>query len=233
MGKRLILTLVAVALVLGTGIAHGIWTLRWTAPQAMYAAARRVVDVPKSFGDWTSEELEVREEEMQQTEAEGYFARRYRNNSTGQTVGVMLLCGRTGPLATHPPTICVQGQGMQQVAKERRVPLPGESAGGGGNLMWADFQGTISGGSSRTRIFWGWSGDGKTFEAPDRPRVKLARHPFLYKLYVNRELSNFDAQSAGEDIDKDACLGFLETFLPLAQRALRAESDGGANPAKE
>ena len=64
-------------------------------------------------------------------------------------------------------------------------------------------------------IYWAWSRDGRSWEAPDNPRTVLARSPALYKLYVVRQ---FVAGSRDENVD--SCQEFLRRALPEFGTAL-------------
>jgi hypothetical protein len=62
--------------------------------------------------------------------------------------------------------------------------------------------------SGKLEIFWAWSRDGSTWDAPENPRMALARSPALYKLYV---VSNVSPKSVA---DSGACSNFIRRVLP-------------------
>ena len=90
--QRIILSLVAGAVIIGSSIAHGVWTLRWADPKVFQLAGASVPRVPAEFGNWKSDEFEVKKRQMDQAGAVGYFSRKYVNSESGQVVVVMLLC---------------------------------------------------------------------------------------------------------------------------------------------
>src|SRR5438309_11604258 len=107
--RRTVLSLIAALIIVGSSFAHGLWTLRFTGKDELDAAGARVARIPSEFGDWTSEDLNVSKRQMDQAGASGYLSRRYTSRTTGQVITIMFLCGQTGPLAAHSPTVCFPG----------------------------------------------------------------------------------------------------------------------------
>ena len=68
-------------------------------------------------------------------------------------------------------------------------------------------------------IYWAWSRDGRSWEAPENPRLPLARLPALYKLYVVRQFV-----AGAREETADPCQEFLRRALPEFGQAL-APSD--------
>ncbi len=223
--QRTVLSLLGVAIILGSSVAHGLWTLRWTGVRLLEAAGAQVPLIPKEFGDWTSEEIKVNKRQMDQAGAYGYFSRRYVNRTSGQALVVMFLCGQSGPIAAHTPTICFPGSGMELMAPEKRYSPRRDESSSWGDVYWADFKGNISGHPSRVRLFWAWSANGYTWQAPEYPRVALAGKPYLFKIFVHRELDQLDSkESKPASLDGDPCVEFLREFLPEVKKTVRAGS---------
>lgn len=218
--QRKVLLILGLVLIAGSTYAHGVWTLRWRGTRDLEAAAASVDAIPNEFGDWTSEDLEVSKRTMDQAGAVGYLSRRYDNKNTGQSVLVMLLCGRTGPLAAHLPTICLPGSGMELVSGEKSYTMSKrDQSRDWGKFAWADFKGLVGGNPMRTRLFWSWSPDGSNWDAPSHPRVALAGYPHLYKIFVHREIDPSESKrSSHED---DPCVIFLREFLEEIKKAAR------------
>ncbi|MFG0297700.1 MAG: exosortase-associated EpsI family protein, partial [Maioricimonas sp. JB045] len=108
---------IALALIatIGSGLAHGILTDRWGVPETVHEAAARLENIPQSIPGWTSTDQELGERMLEQAGALSYISRNYVSENTGASIQVTLLCGRPGPLATHPPTVCFVNAGMKQV----------------------------------------------------------------------------------------------------------------------
>jgi hypothetical protein len=68
---------------------------------------------------------------------------------------------------------------------------------------------------TQLEIFWSWSRDGVSWEAPENPRFSLARSRALYKMYVIRE---FIPKSRSES--KPSCELFLQQALPVIGQSL-------------
>jgi hypothetical protein len=64
------------------------------------------------------------------------------------------------------------------------------------------------------RIYWAWNAQG-AWEAPGSPRLKFARFPVLYKLYVIAE-----EPATAEPALRKARQGFFDRLLPALQDAL-------------
>ena len=215
--KRTLGILLVVAVLTGSGIAHGIWTQRWGGPELMKAAAEKVGRLPATLPGWTSEEVKVAEANLLQTGAVGHISRKYRNEDSGDTVSVLLLCGQTGPLTAHTPTVCVPNTGLNLTGDERKFTL---SSGGGkpwGEFRVADFKGESIGNNARIRIMWSFSENAIEWKAPDNPRMSLAGRPFLFKVFVNRDLPQFDSKARNrkskETFDEDSCADLLRILL--------------------
>jgi hypothetical protein len=226
--KQIIAYVSAAALLLGCGVVHGYLTLRWVAPTQAREAAARVPEIPLKLGDWEGTDLEVSKQQMDQTEAYGYISRRYVNRATEDVITMMLLCGRTGPLSVHSPTVCLQGTGLQVRGEQKRYSLVGDSSRQQGGLWSADFDGERQGERFSQRVFWGWSKDASTWAAPEHPRLAFAGAPYLYKLYITRALPPVSSATGVDNLlDDDPCVKFLQVFLPEAKKTFRPSSQPG------
>ena len=95
--KRTLITTLAIAAVLITGIVHGIWTGRWEFTEEPGASVALLPNVGMELGDWQGQTLDA--ESRQLGDASGSLLRRYTNKWSGASVTVFLLCGRPGPVA--------------------------------------------------------------------------------------------------------------------------------------
>src|SRR5262245_45731930 len=113
--------MVALGLLLGSGLVHGLWTERWDSSSVVEEAAARVKDVPAKAGPWSSVDVEVEAEAYQQARALGYWMRRYTKPGFSGSISVILMCGRAGHMAVHTPDICYRGAGYEMVGEQTRL----------------------------------------------------------------------------------------------------------------
>src|SRR5436305_1973967 len=113
---RLLPLISAVPVVLAFGTAEALWTNRRAAADTSAAAAERLGGLPLSVGDWQGQALELDPRQISKAGISGYLMRQYVHRPTGNAVTVLLLCGRPGPIAVHPPDVCYGGAGFATVA---------------------------------------------------------------------------------------------------------------------
>jgi len=200
--------------VLGAGLVSGMWSGRWSGSARSEEAAARLVRVPKAIGDWVGDDLPARRGEREAAEAAGLLNRRYVNSRTGAMVTLMLVCGRAGPVSVHPPEVCFGANGFSPAGPEARFDVPGAP----GNQLWVRRFEKTSGMPINLRLFYGWAAAG-SWEAPDRPRLKYAGGPLLFKMYVGRELTRPD-----EPLEGDPAADFLRAIAPSLKAALFPEA---------
>lgn len=229
--QRLLPPALGIVLIVAAGILNGQKTDRWGIAEKVEAAADRLKRVPPAFGDWYSTDLEISQYQIQQAEAVGYLSRRYVNRTTGDSVSVMILCGRHGPISVHPPTVCFTGAGWNLDASEKRRELTFSTDKPAHAFWQADFLKTEDGIAERQRTYWAWSTDGN-WRAPDNPRFAFAGSPYLYKMYVTYFLPDRSAQvglSDDEENDEtstshDPAYRFMHEFLPLLRQTLFSDN---------
>jgi hypothetical protein len=203
-----------VVAVVALGVAHGVTTDRWRPSGELEAALARLDRVPTRVGDWVGEDLPEDPVTMARAGIKGWVFRRYHNPRTREAVSVLLVCGRGGPISVHTPDVCYAGTGYRQLTDQRRTEV--EWDGGERSPFWAlrfaKPGGVVPG---QLEVCWAWSRDGRTWEAPENPRLVLARSPALYKLYVVWE---FVPGTRGEAADTGRA--FLRRALPEFRQAL-------------
>src|SRR4051794_28724749 len=101
----------AAAVLIGSGLMHGLRSNPWWPSRDLQRAAARLRDVPMELGDWTGRDLELDPREVQVAEFAGYVNRVYVNGKTGRSVGLLVACGRPGPISVHLPEYCFVGAG--------------------------------------------------------------------------------------------------------------------------
>jgi hypothetical protein len=206
------LTLAAgVAVVLATGVLHGVHTDRWKDGTDLDQAAERMKAVPLEFGDWQGQELTM-EDDLRRAGIRGHLFRTYRHARTGKTVNLLLLMGRSGPISVHTPDVCYASAGYAGVGSPQKASV---QAGPKPLPHWflrVRKQNTEI--PSELDVRWSWF-NGERWDASDAPRFAFAKNSCLYKLYLLR------SHVPGQKEDKSDPLPlFLEEFLPILDRTL-------------
>ena len=213
----------SVPLLIGTivltvaGLVHGMWSGRWN-PVDLSIMANRVYQVPKTIGDWVViDDGTYSEHELKIAELTSYTMRHYRDHGTGEVVTVLLMCGKTGPVAVNPPTACYKGQGFEQIDAEKKHVVDVEQQGGASEthqFLTASFAKPNPGDHSRQRIYWAWSSNG-IWQVPANPRLEFSNSPALFKLYVSQEAHQLRRESG-----ESAAESFLRDALPVIRQAV-------------
>jgi hypothetical protein len=208
---RQTLALVSVfALVLLSGLAHGLWTNRWATTAGPEAGAARLESLPMTLGEWDGQAQEMNPRELALAEVSGYVKRQYVNRRTGSVVSLLMVCGRPGPVAVHSPSVCYAGAGYEPVGATAKHAEPGTPP----DEFWvSQFRKAEAAVPVNLRLWYAWNATG-TWQAADNPRVTFARYPILYKMYVVRELPRAD-----EPLEEDPSVDFLRLLLPEIQKA--------------
>src|SRR5262249_2166850 len=158
---------------------HGVWTNRWQSSEALDEALARVDDVPKAFGSWQAEDEEVDADLFARAGAQAFWLRTYRHAQTGETISVILMCGRSGRMAVHTPDVCYKGSGYELSSSAKKINI-GPADAPAAEFWTGVFVKEKSVDAGQLRLFWGWS-DGGQWQAPTVPRFTFRGLPFLYK----------------------------------------------------
>lgn len=209
--KRLVLSTLALLLILGSGVVHGMRTGRWQSSAALAEAVHRLEGIPERLGEWQGEEQPVAGGKPSGVAA--YFCRRYTHTRTGDAVTVFLVCGRPGPVAIHTPDVCYGRSGYSIGPQVRYAPpaMIAENA----EFWTADMERTTSADRTRLRVFWAWNAAGG-WHAAAAPRMEFASSPVLFKMYLLRELTD-----AGDPaLDRDPAVQLMQSLLPSVNATL-------------
>lgn len=209
--------LASVVLIGALGLVHGVYSDRWGPSGQLEQALQGLERVPSTFGDWVGEDVPFEPADMARAGIKGTILRQYRNQRTRESVSVLLVCGRGGPICVHTPDICYAGAGYRQTTDEKPATIE-MNEDGRHTFRTTRFGRLDSVSQTQLEIFWTWSRDGRTWEAPENPRLVLARSPALYKLYVVRE---FIPGTRGESVE--TCRDFLLRALPDIRKKLPVE----------
>lgn len=203
----------ALMLVVATGVADGLWSNRWSASKELQAAAARLTDFPSTIGDWEGHSQDVDARQLELGEIAGYANYRYVNRRNGNSVSVLVVCGRPGPVSVHTPDVCYRGAGYEPVSAPLKRPL--EIGSSRPAEFWmANFSKQGGNAPAHLRVCWAWSANG-AWQAPDSPRMQFAQNSALYKLYVIRSIA-----AADEPLKGDPGVEFIQLLLPQLQKAL-------------
>jgi len=182
--------------------------------EALASASERLANVPSEFGDWTSTDGELTQREVDAAGIQGYVRREYRNDRTGYSVFLTILCGNAGPMSVHPPTACIQGVGYKLVSGPSVTTVKADGSSYVYEFNKSAFrQGDVSV-PEIVRVFWAWAPDGN-WKAPANPRFAFRGHSYLYKIYVTDSSLEDPDQSSLPQIE-----GFLNDALPVISEAL-------------
>ena len=195
------------AIVLLMGAAHGIWVDRWVPSQELQQSIAKLETVPMTAGDWRGENVDYEAEDMARAGIKGCVLRKYQNTRTGETVSVLLVTGRGGPISVHTPDVCYTSAGFEQMGGQSKVSV-GDAYGDFWKGIFVMPNAVVP---RRLEIMWAWSRDGISWSANDKPRYAYARHAAVYKMYIVREPS---PTARTED---EAVKEFLKSFLPALQ----------------
>lgn len=219
---RIAAIVIGFAILLGTGVVHGLWTDRWSLSAEPHTSAAKLADVPMNVGEWEGEDLPPPPaQHMVIGEIAAAVNRKYTNRKTGQVMTIMIICGRPGPIAQHPPDVCFGGIGFHAVRTTRTTISEGLSKPAS---FWAgDFIKADADVPTRLRIFWSWAaaGSGGTWLAPSSSRFTFATYPALYKLYIIHAMGREE-----ETVDEDSARGLILALLPELQRVLFTPAAG-------
>jgi hypothetical protein len=211
---RTLATALAAAVLIASGLLHGLQTSRWRISQELRLAAERLkTAVPETLGQWSGQDQPMDPREASVAQFTGFIKRNYTEAKTGRTVSLLLAVGPPGPISVHTPEFCFVGAGFEEVGEKKRVSARG------GNVFWmSDFK-PQTGSAESLRVFYAWSTDG-AWVASGASRLDFAASPYLYKLYLVRNIG-----TPGEPTAGDAALDFAEELLPVLTRNLRPKAD--------
>jgi hypothetical protein len=206
---RTLMVATGLAVVLASGLVYGAWTQRWQKSADLEARAAKLRELPDAFGPWKGRPEELEPEALALAGAEGWWARRFTDERTGQGLLAIILCGPPGRMSVHKPEACYGAAGFEPEGPAAKYTPPADAA-----ELWVGKFKEPGAGGRELRIYWAWYGDGG-WRASDNPRWDFARLPALYKLYVIRETAG-----PADRLDNNPAADFLRRLLPEASRVL-------------
>lgn len=205
---------VVVIVLLGYGVAEGLWTDRWALSSELEQAPEKLARLPNALGPWQGQDEELDARQVDRAELRGHLLRRYVHAETGEALTVLAVCGRPGPIAVHSPTICFGGAGFAPTAARTRHLVKAESLSSPVELWSERYQKAGAAIPEALHVYYGWCTSG-AWCAADSPRLHFASARALYKLYVVRHLARPD-----EPAEQDPTPGFLQLLMPELNRCL-------------
>lgn len=207
--------LTAAAILLLSGAGHGLWTGRWRESDEVVRAVAQLDRLPLTLGDWQGRPAAATDPKiLARAGISGCLSRHYVNRRDGSMMSVMLMCGPPGPIATHPPEICMMGAGFEATSTTGKVLASSGAAAQAAEFKAVTFRKPGPTNPMYLNLFWSWNALG-AWTTPDYPRLAFAPHPVLYKLYVSRQTTQ-----DGRRLQDDPCLGFLKVLLPAIETSL-------------
>ncbi len=211
-----------VAIVLGSVLAHATLTDRWASPTDTGISAASVGELPPQVGPWLGQPgtlpVEARDSARALAGVEHYLITQYVHRSDQRRVTVLVVFGRSQPIAAHTPDICYAGADYRVGPRQAlTIPVAGHPEADGDAFWWAEFSSDSLDRPDRLLIAWGWTASG-TWSAPRFPRTAFLDQTSLAKVYL---ICDRDPDHGAPRIE--TLLDFLPEFLPAASRSLKLD----------
>ncbi len=207
---KLMIPLIAAALLAGSAYVHGRLTDRWGVPTERLDASQKVSQLPLVLGDWEGTDFEMGDQELAIANVNSYISRRYVHKYNRAEVSILLVCGRPGSVGAHPPEVCYAASGYANKDKATRPS--------GDDATWIGLFTRDHPNPDSLRIVWAWGTAGR-WTASVSPRTQYAANPYLYKFYVIQRVPTTPGARDDESLN-----GFLDVFLPACRDCLAAKS---------
>lgn len=218
--------LAALALLVGSGVANGLWNDRWGVSTELEEVAKRLPTVPETIGDWSgtnTDDPKFTQYLIKRGTLHALVSRNYHNYNTNQSVALLMATGRPGPIAAHNPLTCIGNNvsGMEMVTPPTAVSL--EIGGKTVAFSHADFRDPKAPATSNgIRVYWSWRNpkEGWIADSSGDPRVKFASYRALTKIYVTQTIPAGAVAANTTGDNADAAIQFLKSALPVIDAAL-------------
>jgi hypothetical protein len=224
--KRLPL-LTAAVLILAAGTVHGLWLNRWVKSGEEAAAKEHIPQIPLQIGDWEGKEVEVDEKQEEAYQERGMIksiSRIYTDRKTGESVSLLVVFGRQGPITAHSPQACYGASNYREIGSPTRYELSDTKVQPTPEFWYSDFRKNAALSSPPLRIFYSFSPKPDTWVAPKQVRQAFIFSKFLYKTYlVETGLKD------GAPKQSDPGPRFLREAMPLINQVLYPAAGTGAS----
>jgi hypothetical protein len=214
---RILPVVIVLPVVLAYGVAEGLWSDRWQLSPELEQSSQRLASLPKTLGAWESDDVEIDPRIVRRAELRGHLMRRYVQPRTGETITVLAVCGRPGPIAVHTPQVCFGGAGFAPVAARTNFHLDAADSSTPADFWSERYQKVGAAIPEQMQLYYTWNA-GKGWVAADNPWLRFAAARVLYKIYVVRTLPRID-----EPAENDPIPDFLRLLMPELDRCLFAK----------
>lgn len=202
-------------LTIAPAIFQGQLANRWREPAELRAAGVGIDAFPKSLGPWELAEqgAPLTERVVGELGLAGYVSRYYRHHESGETVLLLLMVGRPGPLVRHPPDICFASvenslQGESQISVSDNKDGKNEAASKFRVLAYRPNSSL----EEPFRVAYAFTTDG-AWEAPKWPRWTFGANPYLYKAHLQALDPRGGAAEGPSPLEQ-----FIHDFVPAFVR---------------
>lgn len=194
------------AAVAAAGVADGTQSGRWRPLRPLDGSVERLQTLPLSVGQWIGEDAALSADDFARAGVAGAVFRKYRNRETDDTVGLLVLVGRSGPISAHTPDVCYGGSGYELLGGV--TPVTAKSGTRQTVCQTLRLRPPVTRPGLEMEVTWGWiTADGVSSSAT--PRLSYAGLDVLYKFYVLRDRRPTDVVGAN-----DPGLLFVADFIP-------------------
>jgi hypothetical protein len=184
-------------------------------PELVSSVQGRMDAIPLNIGPWKGTAKPSDAKVMKVAEALAHSSRVYVHETTQEAVSVLLLFGETSAQGAHDPEFCYAGYGYRRVSNREQHSLPAERTGAAMELWTARFERPDPSQATLLQVYWGWGRNGE-WTAPNRPRFALASEKMIYKIYIQRPLSEASLAAKNPNLDE-----FLVPYLAEVRRSLQ------------
>ena len=207
---------------LASGIAHGLWTARWTETKDV---PHDVVlsRVPSTIGEWIGKDLPP----LDHPQSIDSLHRQYTNRITNRSINVVLVAGDPATVLDQPITRLYSGHAYRAVNDPAPLNVRVMHDGSNERIMHAfltsDLYEPASLKTEQLITVWGWTRSG-IWESPTQPLDRYEQEPVAYRLYVTQAW-DFAAQSRPNDIED-----FLTVATPVFSDAIGYQPEEEQQP---
>jgi hypothetical protein len=181
---------VIVVLTLLAGYMQGNLRRRWGASNAEQTAAARLMEFPKTLGDWgtgTVDDGELGEDALRMLQPSAYHVRTFKSSKSNIPVSMTLLMGPPGYIGAHTPEVCVSGIGYKQLEPKEKVTITDPDDPTVEHTFWVATFRSRGLDQHLLREYWAWS-TGGPWEAAEGSRTEYGWYPYLYKVQLGCRL---------------------------------------------
>ena len=169
-------------------------------------AKTKVADFPLAIGEWQGRDLPVDEKSYAILETRNLIMRDYENPA-GEVVNLYIVYSEDNRKTSHPPEVCILGEGMDVVEKNSLQSTPGIKA----NLLKIE-----KGSAGQLAVYWYKAGDLSTNDYL-RQQIKITADRALGKRTSGALIR---LSTAIKEENQQAALALLQAFARQIEQQL-------------